>query len=66
MIGHKPFVIACIPIFVRAAMVCDDGSGDLMGEIVETTCFYEDRLMCFACLDRILSSGREGYLLVVS
>jgi glycosyltransferase involved in cell wall biosynthesis len=52
----KPFTIACIPAYneegriasvvvrarrrVDAVVVCDDGSGDLMGEIAETTCFY--------------------------
>ena len=54
--NSKPFVVACIPAFnevgrivsvivrvrrrVDAVVVCDDGSGDLMGEIAETTCFY--------------------------
>ena len=52
----RPFVVACVPAFneegriasvivrarrrVDAVVVCDDGSGDLMGEIAETTCFY--------------------------
>ena len=59
MVERKPFVVACIPAFneegriasvivrarrrVDAVVVCDDGSGDLTGEIAETACFYVSR-----------------------
>lgn len=33
--------------YVDRVVVCDDGSGDLMGEIAETTCFYVS-----ICMDR--------------
>ena len=58
---RKPFVVACIPAFneertiagvvvqtlkfVDRVVVCDDGSGDLAGEIAEATAFYVLRLM---------------------
>jgi hypothetical protein len=57
--SSNPYVVACVPAFneegriasvivrarrrVGAVVVCDDGSGDLTGEIAETTCFYISR-----------------------
>ena len=31
--------------YVDGVVVCDDGSGDLAGEIAEATAFYVSRLM---------------------
>ena len=57
-LNKRPFVVACIPAFneertiarvvvqtkrfVDCVVVCDDGSGDLTGEVAEATCLYNE------------------------